>query len=145
MKTRSEQSRVNGRKGGRPRKAPKPGELFDLDSFPWRTHDDVPELTQDVQHSEFLSVEYMPHGRWRSVWIQKPALSTSGQPVQLADTEPRNPKEELNMFTERKQPLCNFPMVKVAGGGYLYCNAKCGHLGDHTWTSPIHGLRLDGQ
>jgi hypothetical protein len=82
--TRSEQSRINGKKGGRPRKAPKPGEFLDLDSFRWRTHDDAPELTPDVQHSEFLSVEYMPHGRWRSVWIRKP--------VQLADTEPRNGK-----------------------------------------------------
>ena len=61
------------------------GEFVDLDSFRWRTHDDVPELTQDVQHSEFLSVEYVPHGCWRSVWIQKP--------IQLEDTEPRNSEE----------------------------------------------------
>jgi hypothetical protein len=85
MTTRAEQSRLNGRKGGRPRKAPKTGEFFDLDSFPWRTHDDAPELTQDLLHSEYLSVEYVPHGCWRSVWIRKPLeveLSGCGQPVQ---------------------------------------------------------------
>jgi hypothetical protein len=36
--TRARQSRLNGRKGGRPRKAPKPGEFIDLDSiYPWNT------------------------------------------------------------------------------------------------------------
>jgi hypothetical protein len=83
MTTRGEASRLNGKKGGRPRKL-KTRVFPDLDSFPWRTHESIPEQTQDQQYGEFLSVECIRRGRWRSVWIQKP--------VQLADTEPRNGK-----------------------------------------------------
>jgi hypothetical protein len=93
MATRAEQSRINGRKGGRKPKTRETQDFPDLESFPWRTHEAEPELTQDQQHGEYLSVKFMRRGRWRSVWIQKSlevTLPGSGQPVQIADTEPRN-------------------------------------------------------
>jgi hypothetical protein len=73
--TRAGQSRLNGRRGGRPRK-PKTQETQDfpdLDSFPWRTREGVPELTQDQQHDEYLSVQFVRRGCWQSVWIRKPS------------------------------------------------------------------------
>jgi hypothetical protein len=82
MTTRAEASRLNGSKGGRPRK-PKTREFPDLDSFRWQSLESIPQQTQDQQFAEYLSVEHVHRGRWRSVWIQKP--------IQLADTEPRNP------------------------------------------------------
>ena len=30
---------------------------------------------------------------------------------------------------------CDFPMIPVAGGGFLYCNEPRGHAGDHAYTS----------
>ncbi len=94
MVTRAEHSRINGRKGGRPRKvreARETREFPSLDSFPWPTPEDVPELTQDTQYDEYLSV-IQTCGGWRSVWIRKPevGLSGCGQTFQIADVEPRN-------------------------------------------------------
>lgn len=31
---------------------------------------------------------------------------------------------------------CDFPMIPVAGGGFLYCNEPRGHAGGHAYTSP---------
>ena len=34
-------------------------------------------------------------------------------------------------------PTCDFPMIPVAGGGFLYCNEPRGHAGDHAYTSSL--------
>ena len=62
MVTRAEQSRINGRKGGRKPKTHGAPDFPDLDSFPWRTYEAAPDLTPDKQPDEFLSVEYIGRG-----------------------------------------------------------------------------------
>jgi hypothetical protein len=39
------------------------------------------------------------------------------------------------LFVYPSQVTCDFPMIPVAGGGFLYCNEPRGHAGDHAYTS----------
>ena len=48
-------------------------------------------------------------------------------------------KPSTSLYSQPQAPsqvTCDFPMIPVAGGGFLHCNEPRGHAGDHAYTSP---------
>jgi hypothetical protein len=99
MTTRAEQSRINGRRGGRKPRTQETREFSDLDRFPWRTYEGVRDLNPDNQPDEFLSVEYIGRGRWQSVWHCQRQLAANPSERPIWEPAIQQVKEFLDWYS----------------------------------------------